>query len=355
MKKQLLAAAALALVSGVAAAQSATVYGVLDVGVFTTNNSGGKNLTSEATGQWFPSLFGITGSEDLGGGNKASFNLQGSLGLTNGTNSESGQVATGLFGREATVSLSSASMGSVRLGRQIDNLFLQSFINGVISTHANSLAVNGLLLSGQTNSNITVAGAFLNNAVEYSTPTVNGLTGKVQYVIGGQAGSNSTASAYNGLATYASGSLLVSAGYEQLNDSLQTVNGVANTNVGNETKTLLGAKYSLGNGVDLAAQYNNWKVAGVTTNAYEVGAAYHVSPAFLVGLNYESFNKTGYSNMTVTSLKAKYDLSKRTYLFAMAAEYNQPAAANISQGYAAATGSATGTATNFNVGVVHAF
>lgn len=348
MKKHLIAAAALATLSTASFAQ--TIYGVLDIGVFTSNNSGGQSVTKQATGQWFPTLWGITGTEDLGGGLKSSFNLQGSLGLTNGSSAEAGAVGTGLFGREATVSLSGGA-GAIRLGRQIDNLFLQSFINGVIPTHANSMAVNGLLLSGQTNYNVSVAGAFLNNAVEYTTPTVNGLTAKTQYVIGGAAGSSQSSSAYNVLATYA-GPLALSAGYERLKDSgATTATGSGNP----ETKYLLGAKYSVG-AVDLAAQYNGWKVSTTKTNGFEVGAGYHVSPKLLVALNYETFNKTGYNNGTVTSLKAKYDLSKRTYLFGMAASYNKDAnAMGILQGYAAAAGSTTSSATNFNAGVVHSF
>lgn len=342
MKKHLIAAAALATLSTASFAQ--TVYGVLDIGVFTSNNSGGKTVTKEATGQWFPTLFGITGSEDLGGGLKSSFNLQGSLGLTNGSSAEAGAVSTGLFGREATVSLS-GSAGAIRLGRQIDNLFLQSFINGVISTHANSLAVNGLLLSGKENANVSVSGAFFNNGVEYTTPTISGLTAKTQYVIGGTAGASQLNTAQNLLVTYA-GPVALSAGTERVKDS--TASGLS------ETKTLLGAKYSVG-AVDLATQYNGWKIGPTKTNGYEVGAAYHVSPKLLVGLNYESITKTGLQDMKITSLKAKYDLSKRTYVFGMAANYNKAAAGSISQGYAAATGDGVSSATNFNAGIVHSF
>ena len=84
MKKHLLALAALATVSGVAVAQNVTVYGFLDAGVYQTSNGSsttGKSMTTMANGggHWFPSMLGFTGTEDIGGGLKANFNLQSSL------------------------------------------------------------------------------------------------------------------------------------------------------------------------------------------------------------------------------------------------------------------------------------
>lgn len=354
MKKHLLALAALATVSGFAAAQSATVYGVIDAGVYTTNNGAttGARQTVATSGTWFPSLFGITGSEDLGGGLKASFNLQGSLGIQNGSNYEANNSANanGLFGREATVSLAS-SAGTIRLGRQIDNMFLQSFLNGVIPTHANSLALNQTLLSGPAAVNSQVAGIFVNNAVEYATPVVNGLQGKGQYSIGGVAGASDKSSAYSGLVTY-SGPVSLSAGYSAARDANGSTTGSA---VG--TKALLGAKYSIG-AIDLAAQYNQFKTGTVKTTGYEVGAGYHVTPAFLVAVNYESIDKDTITagKIDVVSLKAKYDFSKRTYVYSMISNYNSVASANLNQGYAALAAVGTAKATQgVAVGLVHGF
>ena len=119
---------------------------------------------------------------------------------------------------------------------------------------------------------------------------------------------------------------------------------------------MLGAKYSI-DAVDLAAQYHSYKSSDATinTNAFEVGAAYHVSPALTVGINYEHFDdKAASTTPAVTSLKAKYDLSKRTYLYGMVADYNTAASAQLFQGYAITMGTAK-TSTNLAVGVVHGF
>lgn len=355
MKKHLIAAAALATLSTAAFAQSSvTVYGFIDAGVLTSNNinTSGQSGTQATSGQWFPSMIGFTGTEDLGGGLKANFNLQGSLGNQSGAAGDA-TTATGtsLFGRYATVGLS-GGFGKIDLGRQIDILFLQSFVNGVIPTHTNSLAVNGLLAYGAAGStaNSSTAGAFMNNAIAYVSPSVNGFKLQAQTTLGGQAGDASKYATAAGILNYDAGSLSLSAGYEQQNDA---IGGKA------AEKTLVGAKYTMGN-VLLAAQYHTYEAGGSTktkdATAYEIGVGYQLSPKTLVAVNYESFDdKLTNKSPTVLSLKAKYDFSKRTYAYATVANINKEGADVISQGYANGTGSATKSVTNLGLGIVHGF
>ena len=140
MKKHLLALAALATVSGAAFAQNATVYGILDTSVHrvshgTTATSGSATQMSSAT--WLPSVLGFTGTEDLGGGLKAKFQLEADL------NTQSGVANGNLFRRISTVGLSSNEFGTLTVGRQINQLFLQSFLNNVRLAHSGSMAVVG--------------------------------------------------------------------------------------------------------------------------------------------------------------------------------------------------------------------
>lgn len=362
-KKTLLAAlvlGAIAGVTGAAHADQVTVYGFIDAGVFSTNNSGGKSLTTlgNAGGNYFPSMYGITGSEDLGSGMKVGFNMQGSLDAMTGTNS-----GNGLFDRYASVNIS-GSAGSLEMGRQIDLLFLQSFVNGVMPTHANSLAVNGLLAYGGgdrattvpattsgINKNATIDSSRISNAVTYTTPEFGGFTGKLMYAMGGVAGSTSANALISGVITGSISGVGLSAGYETQNSSSATA-----TKTNNFNQAMFGAKYSIGD-VDLAGQYHNYKSSDdtINTNAFEVGAAYHVSPVFTVGLNYEHYNDSAAKTTpAVTSFKAKYDLSKHTYLYGMVADYNSAASSQMFQGYAITLGDAK-TSTNFEFGIVHGF
>ncbi len=355
MKKHLLALAALATVSGVAAAQSVTMYGIIDTGIYTTNNGiGGQSATHMASGTWLPSLIGFTGTEDLGGGLKANFKLESDLNSAKGgvgNGQAFGSSATSLFDRIATVGLTT-SYGSVDLGRQIDNLFLQSFLNGVIPTHTNSLAVNGILAYGNANTTGDIAGVFLSNTVGYTSPTISGVTVKVQRTLGGTAGQAQANSVLNGLVTYSGNGLSLSAGYEE-------VKTVVSLSGKSQEKTLLGAKYSVGP-VDLAAQLNTYKAdAANRVNAYEAGIAYNISAKAVVGFNHETFRQEGANTRTIDSIKAKYSLSKRTALWALGSRYNGAAASTMYEGYAV-NGVAAGfgnnkTANGYGVGVTHTF
>jgi predicted porin len=123
MKKHLLAIAALAAISGSVAAQNVTMYGTIDNAFQTQSKSGptgtAGRITSMAAGGLVAPVWGFTGSEDLGGGLKASFDLQGYVTTDNGVGNQFG----GVFGRASWVALTS-SAGTVKLGKQLDPALL---------------------------------------------------------------------------------------------------------------------------------------------------------------------------------------------------------------------------------------
>ncbi len=102
MKKNLFATAAFTALASLAApsafAQSSvTLYGVLDEGIDYTNNAGRGAVWEMASGYAQGSRWGLKGSEDLGGGMKAVFQLE------NGFDVSSGRLGQGgrMFGRQA--------------------------------------------------------------------------------------------------------------------------------------------------------------------------------------------------------------------------------------------------------------
>jgi predicted porin len=112
MKKSLLALAVLTGFAGVASAQSSvTLFGVVDVNVRNVKN-GGKDVWQTGTDGLNSSRLGFRGTEDLGGGLKAGFWLEAALNPDDGTSN-----ADRFWHRRATVSLESAALGEVRLGR----------------------------------------------------------------------------------------------------------------------------------------------------------------------------------------------------------------------------------------------
>lgn len=111
MKKSIVALAVLGSFATVAAAQSSvTLFGVVDAAA-RYNKANGQTKKSLASGGSATSRLGVRGVEDLGGGLKASFWLEGQV------NVDEGSADTSKFwGRRSTISLS-GEFGEVRLGR----------------------------------------------------------------------------------------------------------------------------------------------------------------------------------------------------------------------------------------------
>ena len=369
MNKKIIAAAALALVSGAALAD-ATLYGILDASVNSTSNvknttptpNTNSTLNAMGDGAWLPSIWGIKGSEDLGAGMKASFQLESNLNITNGNSGDSslpGAPSGKLFDRWATVGLS-GSFGAVTAGEQLDPLFLQSFLNGVRLAHSASLAVNGQVAYGVVGgTQQTIANIFSSNMVTYKTPMFSNTTVQLGYQFGNTAGNNSASSGENILINYAANGLAVNGGYEISNDS---------TNVNKLKKGLIGANYAMGDW-KFAGQWNSFKsdngneLGGqtmVNSNGYELGASYNITSNLTGFANYTWVNDS-VMNVTPTalSLAMQYSFSKRTNVYAMVNRADSKGVAGwnalYETGGPVSAGNATSAQTGIAVGVQHTF
>lgn len=123
MKKTALALGLLALANSAAWAQSSvTLYGIVDVGVRYTTNSGsaadkGASLSQVIPGGMSNSRLGVNVTEDMGGGLKAIANLEHRL------NSDNGAQTAPEFWRQSWVGLESKDYGRLTVGRQYNVLF----------------------------------------------------------------------------------------------------------------------------------------------------------------------------------------------------------------------------------------
>lgn len=124
MKKALIALAVLGLTGGAAVAQSSvTLFGVIDADLKYVK-TGDTNVKKLDSGGLSNSRFGVKGTEDLGGGLKASFWLE------SGFNTDTGSTADAnrFWNRRVTVGLS-GDFGEVRLGRNktVTRLHIEDF------------------------------------------------------------------------------------------------------------------------------------------------------------------------------------------------------------------------------------
>ncbi|PLC51659.1 porin [Pollutimonas subterranea] len=180
MKKTLLAAALIAGFAGVAQAEtSVTLYGILDGGIGYQKIEGG-DATAKRTGMingiQSGNRWGVKGSEDLGNGLRAVFQLESGFDLGTGLSAQgtSGPNGEGrLFGRQATLGLAGDSWGQLDLGRQTN----------IASKYFGAIDPFGL---GFNQANVGTTFSSVNtvrydNMVMYQTPNFSGFQFGVGY------------------------------------------------------------------------------------------------------------------------------------------------------------------------------
>src|SRR5580698_4814912 len=211
MKIQKTTAAILVLgaFAGTAHAQSVTLYGIADGGLLFNNNvKGGQMyaLSSATSSRW-----GLLGSEDLGGGLKAIFDLENGYTLGTGGLSQGGLE----FGRKAYVGLQSNTFGTVTLGRQY------SASNDATSNFASGAdwAASGLGYGTRAGDvdNVDTSNR-VQNSIKYTSPNYRGLTVGVLYSLGGQAGQFSRNEVTDAAVSYLNGPLKLGVSYNFTKD-----------------------------------------------------------------------------------------------------------------------------------------
>lgn len=195
MKKRTtrLAAAAVLACAGAAHAQSSvTLWGIMDLNVQHLQATGTGSMNAMGNGSLSTSQIGFRGIEDLGGGLRAGFWLEGSLNPDTGTgrnsnvnNQPSGAVNAGggiTFDRRSYAALA-GNWGEVRLGHD----FVPHHYNSIAfdAFNANGLARAGdFTFTGVTNAPLPTA-ITASNAVSYwLPPNLGGLYGMAMVALG---------------------------------------------------------------------------------------------------------------------------------------------------------------------------
>lgn len=316
MQKKLIALAVAGLVSAPVFAQSnVTVYGVADAGIAYGDHGEGE-FQGVLSGVLSGSRIGFKGSEDLGNGLKAVFQLE--QGFDIGTGAASPDVAgDSVFSRQAWVGLSGA-WGTVGLGRQYAPGYFANY-DAVLGANISPQS----LLSAQTGATITPnSGARWDNSVTY-TGSFSGLTARAIY--SAQAETNEfdpvTGQELMGAADddamglgldYSNGPLKVGAVYHFLKDA----EGVTGSD--DQQEWLLGASYDFGV-LTLAGSYQQTQntdfVDGLDVDIYQLGVIVPVGAAGNVHVAYgeADVDGAGFDGKTKAyTIAYTHALSKRT-------------------------------------------
>jgi predicted porin len=349
MKKAVVGASMLVFGVSAQAQSSVTLYGRLDAGLeYMSGVPTGPSSTGPATGSthrfraesgdWGTSLWGMKGAEDLGGGNRAVFQLEGSFNTMTGAGPSGG----GLFNRWATVGIANSNFGTVLLGREI------YISNGVwdFDPFGQSNWSSASLVRGR---NWPIS----SNNVSYQSPKIAGFDFYGQYAL-------SNATNWNGNGTTAQGreagaQITYSNAYFQLRGIYDEIRNPANG-------TLFGAAQDQANGANssggvFAASREYTAAVNVFLGQFKIQGAYQAirssgaqavlpgqpttldhewggvtwqatpAAALIAGVYHVNGNN-GAGNATLYTLGGSYNLSKRTLLDLQIATTQNSKAAN---------------------------
>jgi predicted porin len=299
VKKSLLALAVLASFASAASAQSSvTVYGLLDAGITAERGSTDGSITKLATGVQQGNRLGFKGTEDLGNGLKANFQLESGFNLDTGTSRQDA-----LFGRQAFVGLS-GNFGAVNLGRQYDPIFVSMDTIDPFSTG----------LTGATSNLMSPGNVRTNNAVTYMTPNIQGFSATVLYGAGEKAGSSSQGRTIGGSLDYANGPVVLTLAYDKVN----AAPAVGTTAAVPDMKLILvGGTYNFGP-VKLHAAYESEKKDSVATDFrdYMIGVSAPIGAGTLMASYIDKNDRTSQQlGGKQMAIGYSHPLSKRTSFY----------------------------------------
>ena len=326
MKKTLIALAVLGTCAGAAYAQTnVTIYGTVDTGLIKETGSDVRMGSNE------DSRIGFKGTEELGSGMKATFQLERRFSLNNGTKFSGNNALDILQGADpdgedgvewqgaANVGLQGEAWGAVRLGR-VNDIAIENF--GALDPFAyygvgSAMGGYNILYSEE-----------LANTIRYDSPSWAGFGINLSYTLGHEThgAENRIYDDYGndgfgiGL-KYDNGPLMLTANYERLADSdkswlwnaggAYTYEGFTVSLGYQSTKVKSAAAYVLAD-VDSEIDQKDWLV----------GLQYNTGP-HTVKFSYnrgEVESHTEYDGKANKySLGYTYDMSKRTSLYAMVA------------------------------------
>ncbi|WP_144113141.1 porin [Paraburkholderia sp. BCC1886] len=335
MSKKLVLLIGTSLLSGVASAQSSvTLYGVIDSGITYVSNINGSHAFLATEGELMGSRWGLTGSEDLGGGLKTIFTLENNFNVENGTLGKGGR----LWGLQSFVGLSTPA-ATVTLGRQYDAiadylgmLSSNNTWSGDMGAHAGD--IDNLSTSFQTD-----------NAIKFTSASYGGFTAGGSYGFGNVAGSFGRDSLWSVGAKYANGPLYAGVSYLNAKDPAVSayggtaatgadfVNPVSNPVYGGYASAERlrifggGAAYTLGKST-FGFVYTSIRFDGVQQTAstpmagnfkfqdIEVNYRYWATPSLLLGASY-NYLKDERAHYSQPDIGVDYYLSKRTDLYSV--------------------------------------
>lgn len=361
MKKLTLAAMIIGGFAAQAQAQSnVTIYGLVDAGIVSERGGSAGNVTKLTSGIGGQSRLGFKGSEDLGNGLSAIFQLETGFKADDGTLDSTNTI----FNRQAFVGLKSKDAGQLTIGRQYTPLYLaQSQVADPFGAgYAGS--IKNLFPSAGANTRVS-------NSIVYSTPTMGGFSADALYALGEQAGSSTAARQFGLGLNYAQGPLNARLVYNNKNNDTIATSSAPAKSQDTGRNTMFAANYdfqvvkayfaySADKGLNSATLptanafgYTVAPKASTDSNDVLVGAQVPVGNGVIMASYIRKNDKTvNNQDADQWALGYLYNLSKRTGVYLAYAKIKNKNGAGYTVGNNNEAGSGDKA---FNAGIRHSF
>lgn len=354
MKKRFIGLSLLAVTAAAQAQSSVTLYGRIDNGfTYWSGRADGRLIGMETAG-FGESWWGLEGTEDLGGGNKVIFKLE------SGLNTLNGSVNNGsFFGRHAYVGVTNDKYGTFKMGNlgageimqdswDIDPQLMEAYsISELVRGRNYSQAGNGVEYTSPSLGGLTLKGqyAFTNNPNGWnSAASSSGISGSGPNQLGGAQGRTDGVKAM-----YVGGSFEALAIYDETRDP----NGKF-SNVYVASRSVLAGGYYVWGSLKATFGYQHLSAPDASSSSYGVtpgtlpagvtgvptavdhewiGLSYQATPftAITTGVYHANANN-GNGNATMFTLGGTYNLSKRTLLYTELAYIHNSSTSNVGLG-----------------------
>lgn len=346
MKKSLLALAAIGFAGAAAAQSSVTLGGIVDA-AYAHVSAGGRSASGITNSGINSSRLYFRGVEDLGGGLKAGFWLEGQLANDVGFG---GSQTTGLdFRRRSTVSLM-GDFGELRLGRDYTPSFWNTTVYDPFGTNGVGQAMTPGMM-GAANAAANSGNAVrANNTIAYFLPgNLGGFSGQFQVGFGENTGGVKTNNYVGFRVGYAAGPLSAHYAYGNTKGATSAADVKYNNlafsyDMGAVKPMFVWAQEKAGNGA---------KVTGMEFGLVAPVGAGELRAALS---RYDVANSS--NDWNKMALGYVHNLSKRTALYGTYARVSNKGAqvmAVSNNGLSAGASSAGGSSTGYEFGVRHAF
>jgi predicted porin len=337
MKGSAVAVLCASMLCGVSHAQSSiSLYGTVDNGFNFTSNADGHRGYSMVSADTAPSMWGIRGVEDLGGGLSTVVQLENAFDINSGNLLNGGR----LFGRQAYVGLNSQAFGNFTMGRQYD-----AIVDMWSSFTAAGTTIGDLAAHIYDNDNADYSYRF-NNSVKYVSPTLGGAQAELAYAFSNATGFADNR-AYSAGLSYSSGPVSAAVAYSRQTNGGTTSTGAVETGAAfvaaSQQNIGVGIKWTFKDSSNIALAYSHVTFDNPESGVYvpdvssqdwtswkfdniEINAQYFLNPAFWIAGSYtfthaklNTVSGGSSPNWQQVALMIDYDLSKRTSVYVQGA------------------------------------